>query len=187
MCPLLWKSSITLSAPSYTLHRFPEKQPGVFLGMCEQPSTLSVLLLLPSLSLPLSWHSSLRRCPNINICHQNGREEISLSPSPHHSSHSSLSINCLFRGYSFFESSLPLSHPPTYPLYLLHSFCLLCLPLSRLFAVFSGWLLTPPCWLASVGATYPKWDSVYPPSSSSDCGPLSLANRAFWLNTPRPL
>lgn len=121
--------------------------------MCEQPSTLSVLLLLPSLSLPLSWHSSLRRCPNINICHQNGREEISLSPSPHHSSHSSLSINCLFRGYSFFESSLPLSHPSTYPLYLLHSFCLLCLPLSRLFRRLL-WLTFDPTLLACVSWSY---------------------------------
>lgn len=93
------------SAPSYTLHRFPEKQPRVFLGMCEQP-----FFLLPSLSLPLSWLSSLKRCPNINICQENGKEEISLSPSPHHSSHFSLSINCLFRATPY------LNCPSIYPL-----------------------------------------------------------------------
>lgn len=54
VCLLVMKVLHTPSAPSYKLYRFPEKQPRVFLGMCEQPSTLSaspVCLLSLGLSL----------------------------------------------------------------------------------------------------------------------------------------
>lgn len=133
----------TPSPPSYTPHRFPEKQPGVFLGVCEQPPTLSASsVCLISLPLPLSWLSSLRRFPNINICHQNGTEEISLSPYlitlP---TFPCLSVDAL--GFSLSRLSLPLSHTPTYPPSCCLSFCPLCLPLSRLLCCLLGVTFDP--------------------------------------------
>ncbi len=138
---LLWKSSISISSLLHTPQVSWKATQSIFRHVW---TALLSLALSLTRSLPFSWLSPLKHCPNINICQENGKEEISLSPSPHHSSHFSLSIDCLFRATPYLNcpSIYPLP-PPTCPPYLFQSFCLLCLPLSRLPA-FSGWLLTPP-------------------------------------------
>lgn len=107
----------TPSAPSYTLHRFPEKQPGVFLGMCEQPSTQSAsLVCLISLALSLTptclaqLTEALSKHKHLSL----RMAERKLLYLPHHI-HFSLSIKCLVRSYCFLivPPSLPSTHLPS--------------------------------------------------------------------------
>lgn len=175
---MLWKISISslLHSPRVSWKAAQSIFRHVWTGL-NAVCLLCLLVLLPSHSLPLSWLGSLKRRPNINICHWNGKEEINLSLPPHHSSQFSLSIACLFRGYSLFfwiiPPSLPSTHLPT--LSRKEFLPSLFTSLTPLFSAFCEWLLTPPSWLASVRAAYPRWHfSVHPPFSNNDRGLLEL-------------
>lgn len=143
------KELYTPSAPSYTLHRFPEKQPGVFLGMCEQPSVLSassVCLISLALSLTptflaqltealskhkhlsLEWQRKLVYLPHL----------ITLPTFP------CLSIVSLGATPFLNHASLSPIHPPSLPISSQVSAFFVYFSHASV-TVFSGWLLTPPC------------------------------------------
>lgn len=181
----------TPSAPSYTLHRFPEKQPGVFLGMCEQPSTLSAsLVCLISLALSLTptclaqLTEALSKHKHLSLEWQRGNQFISLTSSLF--SLFPVLSNVSLGATAFFKLSLPRFHPPTYPLYLFQSFCLLCLLLSRLFSCLLWLTFDPTSWTYVSGRRLSEmaFFCVYSPFSSSDFGlPLQLIG-PFKLKTP---
>lgn len=137
----------TPSAPSYTLHRFPEKQPGIFLGMCEQPSMLSASsVCLTSLALSLTptflaqLTEALSKHKHLSLEWQKGNLFISLTSSlfPLFLVYQlSLQGLLLFLDCPSF-SPLPPSYPPTY-LPISSKVSTLFVYLSHAcFAVFSG-------------------------------------------------
>lgn len=139
-------SILCILSPSNTLCKFPEKQPGVFLGTCEQSSAVSApsVILFSSHSLPLSWLNLPKCCPNkhLSVDWQIRKKFVphlitlpTFPPSVLLSLRQLLFLNC--------PKMPPPIHPHTPPC-LFHSFCYVFVYHSHAsFAVFSDWLLTP--------------------------------------------
>lgn len=166
------KEPHTASA-SYTLHRFPEKQAWSIFSHVWM--ALSAVCPPQSAPPPPLTHSHCLGSDHFpNICQENGREEVSLSRSPHHT----------FRCLSIVSLRLPLSlyltpSPPLLPTISSASFVYLS---HASFTLFFAWLLTHPVDLRQ--SKPPIKDGIFPylPSiKQQQWWPPSISSSAFHL------